>query len=896
MPADWTPVGTGEGGTMPAGLAGLQSATSAVHAVLPAKVRAPRPVPGTVARPQVASVLARCVEVPLSCVVAPAGFGKTSAVAGLCANLEGCAVAWYAASPEDADLPRFWVYVLAALRASDPALDACFADLADLAAPAGFAEAQPLLDALIVRLDAWGGQVVLVVEDAHTVQGDDGVAASLAYLVRNLPPSVHVLLTSRTELRLPLAKMRLAGSLVEVGEERLAFTCDQVGELLAGAGVQVLPDQRRVVWEKTGGWPAGVKTVALLAGGSCAGDCNRALALLGANVRGYLGEEVLRGLPDDLVSFLVRTSLVESFTPGLARILTGLSHVQTVATLDDVVARGLFVQRVEAGAGGQWFRYHPLFADLLHEKAAALDPDQVGAALRAACAWYRGEGFLDQAVELAARVGDCGAVREIVLDNWKRLYRSDSHSTLVRWARALPEGEAERSPYVAAVLATPFALAGDGDRARRLLASAEARLKGERDYLFALCAAQRAYLASFAGDALRMRACSEEALATLPPEEGFLRAMMGQVRASSWVDFEPTRAKELLLASAEGPDAAQGRNVSCSLWCNLAVVSAGLGRLAEARRFAARAYGQYPVEEQALRPMLRHADAACVQCAYEQGDRAGAAAAFERMREPMGVPALFDAQVRVVLAKCRASEDPRGAREAFVQAMASDAHGALKGLPTLDMVRAFAGEVREGRADAVDPAVACDDGLPWTTRLLGAAMAVVLESSIHRDLVCAFAATCAPAGLLVEQRACAFAAVLCAAHGLLEHALPFAERAALIAYEEGLAMGLVENAVWLRPALADAAERSRDPRVRSCLRELLVGLELPADPCAAAFSERELEVARLIARGMSLAQAAEVLVVSRETVKKHLANVYAKLDVHSKTQAVAELRARGLIE
>ncbi len=826
-------------------------------------------------------------------------------------------VAWYTGSEEDAALERFWRHVVAALRVADPELVPSPDELDVADDPARMTAA---LDRIILaigeRLDpdvlptarAAAPEVsstdglVIVLDDLHATIGNPDVAASLQYFLRYLPAGVHVVTTSRRSLPIPLARMRVRGELVELIEDDLRLDSDGIDGLFSRSGIGLTPEDLASVGALTHGWPTGCRLVAMMCGDGSPDSVTRALARARATMGDYLFEEVLLDLPASLRSFLMQMSVVDSFCPSLACAVTGRAPDEVAACIGELLDGSLFVERVEHEGDEDWYRYQPLLSELLRARGGG--PEAAGARLacQAARDWFEPAGYFDAAAELSASLGDFEAIRHLIRQRWRDLYMSDAHGVLVRWASFLPEAEVLISPYVCAVLAMPLALHGETERARRLIVHAVEHLRDNEDFLLAFCMAQQAFLASFRADAPSMRHYAGRALAYLPEDEYYLRGMMLQVQASSYMHDAPLRARELLVAAVDEQRAFDNDNLTCSALGNLALLCANMGYLDEAAFEANRAMSLYPREWRDRKPMLGYSWLALALADYARGDYESALAciaAFDRAARG-GVAPEIAAEAGALRAKALQRMGDGAAAEELARALELDEIGAAGSLPDMALLAAMPAVVR-GR-------ISCRaaGGDLRSVRILGFACAALADAPMDLE-------ACNEAGRLADgvdpdERALfvyahVVAAVLCE-HGACTQA---AERHLGVALRHArscdLSFLVAENAPQLETVLRRLLVSSQETGAVAFARELLAGAsgtstgtagELAAE-AQAPLTERETDVMRLIAAGMSLSEAAEAIVVSRETVKKHLANIYAKLGVHSKMQAVALLRERGLI-
>jgi LuxR family maltose regulon positive regulatory protein len=371
------------------------------------KIRAPRPVADHRERPRLSGRLDAALDdtTRLTLLSAPPGYGKTVAVTGWLAA-RGVPYAWLSLDTSDNDLARCARYLAAALRAVRPAAGtATVALLGPGANPPPDLVGATLLDEMAASDDSF----VLVLDDYHAITADP-VHRLLRFLIEHGPPFVHLVLATREDPPLPLARLRAHGRLVELRAEELRYTAEEATAYLTTAGVALEPDLTAGLIERTEGWVAGLQLAAI-----SLRDHPDPAALVGAFggsqrfVLDYLADEVLGRIDDELRSFLVATSIAERFDAGLCRALTGRDDTHML--LAQAEQANLFV--VPLDSERRWYRYHHLFADYLraqladderrtlHERAAdyleaqSLGSEAVGHALAA--------GSLDRAIALVER-------------------------------------------------------------------------------------------------------------------------------------------------------------------------------------------------------------------------------------------------------------------------------------------------------------------------------------------------------------------------------------------------------------------------------------------------------------------------------------------------------------
>ena len=871
--------------------------TGTSYTPLPSKVRIPGCVADAVIRRRVGAKLNRGLACGLTSVVASAGYGKTTSVAAWASLADKeCAVAWYSVGAQDAVVGVFWRYVTASLCEADASLVQA---LSDLRFPDDPAQLHNAVDCLIIAVGSLPRQVALVFDDFHTVQDVPGIAQSVQYLLQNLPANLHLFVTSRRPLALQLARLRVEGRLVTIDENDLRFTKDEEVEFFSRAGAArddslvapqpYTPESLARIESYTHGWPAGCRLVAML---GAAGDTQAGGGEVRAGMSDYLFEEVFLALPAEQRDFLVKTSVVDSFCPSLAAALTGMSQAQAAAMAEGLARNDLFIVRIEHDGAEGWYRYHMLFADMLALRASALVPMELEGCRRAARDWYARRGYLDQAASMCVAASDWDGLRDLIVANWKALYMSDSHQTLVRWASQMPQARVLESPFLCTVLATPYALAGRVELANSLIMHAVERLKPGEDFLFAMCMVQKAFLAVFKARFADMRQFSERALKYLPEDEYYLRGMMFQMLASSYASREPLRSRALFHEALQMQEPFGNRNLTCSALGNLALCCANLGLFDEAQVHADAALGLYGEAERAFKPMLSHAWLTCAIVAFHAGRYAQAGEcldAYEKLGGlQCGMPELV-AQACALRAKlCSCAADQDGASAAFMRALNVSVAGAALVFPSVALVKPCAAVVK-GRVEACLSSRDEHRGAVYVLGVVAAFCLGEIDASACEE-ACSFAESVDRGERSLYIHANVATALLCEQAALSMRADACLARAAALAGQTGSSRAIAENMEALRPVAQRLLAASRDMSVVACLGELYEGAgaqdSSSAQASEARLTDRELDVMRLLAQGKGGQEIQDELVVSRNTVKTHVRHIYRKLDVHSQQELI----------
>jgi LuxR family transcriptional regulator, maltose regulon positive regulatory protein len=360
-------------------------------------------------RTRLADLIERAVAARVTLVSAPAGYGKTTALAGW-ARARAAPVAWLALDEHDAEPDAFLRHLAQALAVLEPQ-----------AGEVIHAGAEAALAALLNLLDAATEPRVLVLDDLHAVAVDE-VLDLVRRLVDHAPPALHVVLATRVDPGLPLARWRLSGDLVEIRAAELRFEVDEARVMLQGLGVVLEEPVLRALVRRTEGWCAGLQLAALsLRGRRGEGMADYVERFTGRDryVLDYLTEEVLHRLDDALQHFLLMLSVLDNFDAATAAALT--ERADAAAVLAEVERANLFLTRV--GDDDATFRFHPFFRDLLLKRLSDLRPE-LPDRLRAAAAAHRaGHGPLaDPGVARQDDAGDGGVAplseRELEVLRW----------------------------------------------------------------------------------------------------------------------------------------------------------------------------------------------------------------------------------------------------------------------------------------------------------------------------------------------------------------------------------------------------------------------------------------------------------------------------------------------
>jgi LuxR family maltose regulon positive regulatory protein len=541
------------------------------HLLLLPKLSLPRLHSDTVERSRLLARLDTIMERKLTLVSAPAGFGKTTLVRQWVATRSAAKpasvplVGWLSLDPSDNDPTRFWRYLTTACQTFHPAIgQAALNILKSLAQPPFEPESlETMLISLLNDLARLTASGIVVLEDFHHIT-TPYLHQSLEFFLDHLPPLLHLVIITRSEPLLPLARWRAMNELGELHANDLRFTTNETKTFLEQSLNLTLSSQ--VVDhldEKLEGWVAGLRLMALaLHERMPLAEISRYLENfeIGSQrtILEYFVNEVLNAQDETLQDFLLRTSLLDRLTGPLCQAVTG--NARSASLLSSIAQAHLFLEALDNA--GQWFRYHALFAEAMqHEARRRFGPEVVQMVYSQASAWYEAQAMLTEAVESALRAQDESRAARLI----ERFIAQQSSGgmkgmevhTLRRWISQLSEPVLNRHPvlllhYALALLF--LAMPGQPSPAVRNLIVQSLNLAEERFRATGNTARQgevaafRALLARQRGDIREAVACATQALGWLPPEELAWRSWsLGVLGTEAYFDGQLTTARTKLL-------------------------------------------------------------------------------------------------------------------------------------------------------------------------------------------------------------------------------------------------------------------------------------------------------------------------------------------------------------
>jgi LuxR family maltose regulon positive regulatory protein len=889
------------------------------------------PPRGLVPRPRLSQRLDRGTTSKLMLISAPAGFGKTTLLTEwLAARPAGPAderlAAWLSLDRADNDPASFWTYVIAALQTVAPGVGESALTLLRAPQPPPI---ETVLTVLLNDLGAITGDIVLVLDDYHVIDARD-VQDAMAFLLDHLPPRLHVVIASRTDPALPLARLRARGELVETRAAELRFTPDEAAAYLNEMmGLELTARDVAALEGRTEGWIAALQLAAL----SMQGRDDVAGFIAGFTgddryVVDYLAEEVLQRQSDRVQTFLLQTSILSRLSGPLCDAVTGQGGGK--AMLGALDRGNLFL--VPLDDRRRWYRYHHLFADVLQARLLDEQPDQVPDLHRRASAWYQQNGEPAVAIGHALAAGDFERGADLIELAIPAMSRTRQEATVRGWLEAIP-GEVVR---VRPVLSVGFAgallsvgeLEGvesrlrDAERwldvttgidARSVARSAEMVVADEEEYrrLPAMIELYRAALALARGDVPGTVRHARRALGVALAEDHLCRAgASGMLGLAFWASGDLEAGHSAYAECMTG--LRRAGHIADTFGCAIALADIRLvqGRLGEAMRTYEQTLQRVPEQGG---PVLRGTADMYVGMSGVHRERNDLHAATQQLLrsqelgEHTGLPQ-NRYRWRVAMARIRQAEgDLDGALDLLNEAervYLGDFFPNVRPVPALRArIWIAQGSLGEALGWAREQGLSVDDDLSYLREFEHITLARVLmaryqderaQRSVHEairllDRLLRAAEEGERAGSVIEigvLRALAYQR-----HGDIPAALSCLERAVTQAEPEGYVRVFADEGPPMASLLRVAARQQTGGNyVRRLLAAVTETETEQNGPVKQALieplSERELDVLRLLGTELDGPAIARELMVSLNTVRTHTKHIYAKLAVTNRRAAV----------
>ena len=887
---------------------------------------------GLVRRPRLHERLRRGAVARLTLVSAPAGFGKTTLLTDWLGETpdDDRSVAWLSLDAADSDPSSFWTYVVSALQGAVPGVGSSALELI----PSSPMPTDLVLTTLLNDLAAAPGEVWLVLDDYHLVDKPE-IGHGMTFLLDHLPPHVHVVLSTRADPDLQLARWRVRGELVEIRAADLRFTPDEAASYLNEAtGLRLAAREVETLEERTEGWIAALQLAALsIKGRDDASSFITRFAGTDRYVVDYLVEEVLQHQPEPVREFLLRSAVLDRLTGPLCDAVTGGEDGRDM--LMALERANLFLVALDDQR--EWYRYHHLFAEVLRARLLAEQPDLASQLHQRASRWYEAHDLGEEAVRHALAARDFDRAANLIELAMSEIRRHRQDAMLLGWLTALPEDTIRRSPVLSVFSGYLLMVSGDLDAVEPRLEDAERALAAAPEgsappwadtddlrTLPAIIAVYRASLAQARGDVASTAEHARRALDLAGPDDHLARgSAAGFLGLAAWASGDVSRALETfgqavasLHAAGNLVDALSSTVVLADLWL-------AAGRPSKARQLYERALQVAEAQGEPVARAIAELHVGLSEIDLEVADLDSAKQHLQTAAALGDPVATAESRYRWFLAMGRVAHADGHSDEAVnhldraeqlyrpglflnvrpiaaIKTRIKIAHGQLadaadwaqeRGVSTTD----DASYLREfDHLTLVRLLLAQHRAQPDTAAIEQAAglLGRLLES----------AATSGRAGSLLEIRV--LQALAHDARGHRPEALDSLARAVAQAPEPQAYVRLfLDEGAPMVGLLADAEHQGiagDHPRrllslVASARAEAADVGQRAAPSLALPLTERELQVLRLLDSELSGPQIARELFVSHNTVRTHTKHIFTKLNVGDRRAAVRRARDHGLM-
>lgn len=879
----------------------------------------PRPA-ASVLRPRLISRLNAALGSKLTLVSAPAGFGKTTLLTEWLSSC-GQPIAWLSLDDGDNDLAVFIRYFIGAIQTIKSTIGK--SALSTLGS-SGQMSIELVLTPLLNEISSVDEPFLVVIDDYHLITNDH-VHRAMNFVVANSPANMHLVIATRADPPLPIARMRGRGQLIELRMRDLRFETDEVAQFLTNVmRVVIDPDLIALVQTRTEGWIAGLQMAAI----SMKSQVNIAafvenLSGTNRNITDYLFEEVFARQPGEIRTFLLQTSTLDRMTAPLCDMVTGRSDSQMI--LETLERDNLFL--IPLDENRRWYRYHSLFRDLLRIHLHQAQPDHEITLHRRASEWYEHEGLITEAVSHAISAANFKHASQLIARLADTMFLQGEIFTFLKWIGDLPEEDVKDVPILCIYYAA--ALLSSGQHLPTVATLLSDALRGEHsDVISRAAEVVNAFAMLQQGKTITGTELNKEILDILPREYQFLRAQtLSTIGGSQMMNVDVSPALDTfsgLLKMAEQTGSLMSVVISLRRLAEIHVIQ---GHLHTAHRLYQQAIKSATDESGQLMFLGHIATAGLGDLLREWNDLDSAtklltgAVAIAPKGESRWSVSLLTTLARVEQAK----NDTEGAQASMQRAqqlsskfdrvnvnyLITASHRARLDLlqGKIDNAMFWA---RERRLDKDVHSIVWgkernNSVMPYylhELEILAMARIYLAQNRAEEALIAlepllSMAIEFQRAGSEIEiyiVQALAFQS-----QGSIGQAVASIKKALALAEPEGYVRSFVDEGRPMARLLYEVACRkialeytgtlmaalSATPPVPSVQKQQMDMVET--------LSKREVEVLQLVAEGLSNKEIASKLFVGLHTIKWHTGNIYGKLNVKSRTQAVAKARLLDII-
>lgn len=903
--------------------------------------------PELVIRPKLQECIAEGLRRPLTLIIAPAGFGKTTLVASCIADY-GLPVGWLSLDRNDNQIWRFLSYLVAALQVADQSIGS---EAEQLLAASHQAPPEIILTSLINNLDITHKEIILVLDDYQFIS-NQAVHEAAAFMLEHCPKTLHLVIASRSDPPLPLTRLRARSQMVELRTVDLRFTETEAAQFLNDImGLHLDARSVAVLAERTEGWITGLQMAAL-----SMRDREDVYGFIegfsGTNryILDYLLEEVLANQPPEIQRFLLHTSILERLTASLCEAITGIQaweeersqeslllSIDSQSILEHLERENLFL--IPLDDKRIWFRYHQLFSDLLRSQLQKSLGEQNIAQLHIlASEWHAQYGSVIEAIDHASFASDQERVERFIEQSYKELVSRGEQSWLRLWTSKLSKNQVYSRPWLCIYQAYSLSWYGELDEAERLLEEAEKHIRSDfsssdADSMRGLLAYVKSRVTAMRGDIHQAIKFCLEAREYVPANNLALQLDTSiTLGYEYYLSGDYANATSILIETIQSGKKAGAVINTVAASCVLARLYAIQGLLKishETYKIAAQSIPQISGGHLGARALIE-IGIADVLCEWNDLDTA-----LLHMKQGLALLPWWDKADDLVLAHLTL------ARIHLAQANMSDALEAIEYSNQIIQTRSVFSEARiaseaaqvklwlaqgdllaaNSWAESQNDLLSSDDQFGFENELTQITLArISIAQNIPEEAINLLshleeaARSAGRMGRVIEiliLQALALQKI-----GDSGHATMALTKCLTLAEPEGYVRVFLDEGQPMQMMIAQWLAHANTSPLRDYAKQLLSHFDTeqhfdittqgkvysPVDPAASSqqtliepLSQRELEVLQHIAMGNTNKEIARQLVVSPGTVKAHTSSIYRKLDVANRTEAVVRARQFGIL-
>jgi LuxR family maltose regulon positive regulatory protein len=913
--------------------------------LLATKLQTPRVRPDLVPRPHLVEQVNAGLFRKLTLICAPAGFGKSTLLGEWAADY-GRPVAWLSLDAGDNDPTRFLAYLLAALQRIEETVGDNLLSALQSTQPPPIEES---LTALVNQIGTLPGNFVLILDDYHLITVQP-IHQAIAFLLDHLPANMHLVIATRSDPPLPIARLRGRAQLTELRQADLRFTATEATEFLHQTTDRELSaDDVAALVSRTEGWIAGLQMAAVsMQGHEDPAGFIQALTGSDRYILDYLAEEVFQTQPQDIQTFLLHTCILDQLSGSLCDAVLGSGETSSSQqALEYLERHNLFV--VPLDNERLWYRYHRLFADLLQRRLRSVQPELAPALHRRASEWYEHNGPITAAIDHALWARDFERAAQLVEDTAEGMVKRSEVATLLRWVESLPDNVVCPRPLLIIFHAWALLLSGCSietleSRVRDIDADADGHsLEGK-------LAALHARIAALRGDITQASELSVEALEQLAEDDAFSRSMaIWTLGMAHWAAGDGVAGRQALQEAARVSQETGNVMVAVTTLSRQAGLRMLHGQLHKAETLYRQALVLATDEQGARLPVAGEALIGLGELCREWNDIKAAAdylvegieltrrsseltalgglLSLARVRQAQGdTAAALDTlqQARQVALKTDAT-DLDDLTVALAQARLWVEQGDLEATLrwvgerklVIDNMAEEVGGLGPGKTKGSDEGVSLTkpektpDIISYNFRMYEyIVLARLLFAQDRPDEALALLRQLLP---VMKQRGRyksvieihVLQALALEARGDTTLALTALEQAFSLAEPQGYVRVFVDEGAPMAKLLRQAKARGIAPEY---VNDLLAAFDTAAYGRMATspvqsetpalvepLSERESEILWFLSTHLSSTEIADELLISPNTVRFHIKNIYAKLGVHRRSDAIDRARELGLL-